>query len=63
MTGREARDYLLRKRSEAAATGSASLDVAKLWECAIALEEEADGLADELTKLLDKADAIYAKKQ
>ena len=62
MTGREARTYLLQKRSEAAATGSTALDVAKLWECATALEGEADGLADELTKLLDKADAIYAKK-
>lgn len=60
MTGRDARKYLLQKRSEAAETGSTSLDVGKLWECAIALEEEADDLADELTKLLDKADAIYA---
>lgn len=58
MTGRDARAYLLQKRSEAAEKGSVNVDPSKLWECAVALEAE----ADELTKLLDKSEELLYRK-
>lgn len=58
MTPREARKYLLEKRSQASADGHVTVDPAKLWECAEALEHEANGLACELNAALDKLEEL-----